>query len=100
MEGMAEQFRTTAPNTAESTLGFVVQWIPHGGIIYRDASGEVRIDSELLVKPSGILVHEKSRTLRGLDSARREKPLSNVKRALEYMGHRVEFWNDGMPDRR
>jgi hypothetical protein len=30
-----------------------------------------------------------------MDKARREELLSNVKRALEYMGHRVEFWNDG-----
>ena len=92
---MSEEFQRTEPNTVESARGFVVQWIPHGGIIYRDAFGEKRVDSELLVQPPGILVYEESRSLQGMDNARRDELLSNVKRALEYMGHRVEFWNDG-----
>lgn len=47
---MSGEFRTVKPNTATSTRGFTVQWVPHGEIVYEDASGRLRIDSELLIK--------------------------------------------------
>jgi hypothetical protein len=94
---MTEEFRKTAPNTVESNSGFAVQWIPHSGIIYRDPDGEWRIDSELLVNPLGILVYEESASLRSMEGTRRESLLSNVRRALEHLGHRVEFWEQGKP---
>jgi hypothetical protein len=97
---MNEEFRNTAPNTVESKCGFTVQWIPVGGILYRDSRGEWRIDSEILVKPPRILVYEQSRGLQSLDSNRRDELLSNVRRALEHMGHSVEFWNEGRPTNR
>ena len=97
---MTEEFRKTAPNTVESSSGFAVQWISHGGINYRDPEGEWHIDSELLVNPLGILVYEESADLRSMESTRREALLSNVRRALEHMGHRVEFWEQGKPIRR
>lgn len=42
------KFEKVKPNTAKSTRGFTVQLIPHGGILYEDASGSLRVDSELL----------------------------------------------------
>lgn len=97
---MIEEFRKTAPNTVESNCGFAVQWIPHGGILYRDPDGEWRIDSEQLVNPPGILLYEESASLRNMERRRRESLLSNVRRALEHMGHRVEFWEQGKPTSR
>jgi hypothetical protein len=94
---MPEEFRRTSQNTAESTTGFTVRWIPHGGILYEDSSGTWRIDSELLVTPYRILVYEKSGSVQSMDSACRERLISRVKSALEYMGHQVELWNDGAP---
>lgn len=94
---MTEEFRKTAANTVESKSGFAVQWIPHGGVVYRDHDGEWRIDSELLVNPFRILVYEGSASLRSMEDTRREALLSNVRRALEHMGHRVEFWEQGKP---
>jgi hypothetical protein len=35
----------------------------------------------------------KSGSLRGIDRSRSEEVVANVKRALEYMGHRVELWD-------
>jgi hypothetical protein len=71
--------------------GFTVQWIPHGGIVYEDISGHLRIDSELLVKPHRLLVYRNSGSLRGASSERQEQVLSDVGRALEFMGHQVEI---------
>jgi hypothetical protein len=91
---VSEEFQSTTPNTATSTSGFSVQWIPHGGVLYQDAAGQVRIDSELLVKPSlGILLYPGSGGLRNMSKSQSEMVLSNVKKALEYLGHRVEIWS-------
>jgi hypothetical protein len=90
---MTEEFRKTAANTAVSSNGFTVQWIPHGGIRYQDASGEVRIDSESLVMPYRVLLYPQSASLRNLSKSCQEELLGNVKRALEHMGHQVEIWD-------
>jgi hypothetical protein len=90
---MTEEFRKTAANTAVSSKGFTVQWIPHGGIRYRDALGTLRIDSELLVKPQRVLLYPQSASLRDMSTSRQEELLANVRRALEYMGHQVELWD-------
>jgi hypothetical protein len=90
---MAEEFRKTAANTVVSSNGFTVQWIPHGGICYEDASGELRIDSELLVKPHRVLLYPQSASLRDMSKSRQKELLTNVRKALEYMGHQVELWD-------
>jgi hypothetical protein len=95
---MNEEFRRTAPNTATSTGGFTVRWNPNGSVTYQDPSGEWELQSELLTQLLGILVYEKTGGLASMNVARRNELLSDLKRALEYMGHRVEFWNDGLPE--
>ena len=90
---MTEEFRKTAANTAVSSNGFTVQWIPPGGIRYEDASGELRVDSELLVKPYRVLLYAQSASLRNMSKSRQNELLANVRKALEYMGHQVELWD-------
>ena len=89
---MSEEFQTAKPNTAVSSNGFSVQWIPHGGVLYQDEAGEVRIDSELLLNPSRILLYPGSGGLRDMSCAQADTVLSKVRAALEYLGHGVEIW--------
>ncbi len=90
---MSEEFQKTAANTAVSSNGFTVQWLPAGGVIYKDSLGQVRIDSELLVDPCRILLYPKSANLRGIPESRAREILANAKRVLEHMGHKVETWD-------
>jgi hypothetical protein len=89
---MKPRFQKAAPNSAKSDEGFTVTWRPSGGVDYSDANGTVRVDSELLVKPSRVLVYPRSGDLKTMTDGRAEEILGNVIKALEYLGHRVERW--------
>lgn len=89
---MSPEFQKAGPNTAKSGNGFTVTWRPSGGVDYSDADGTVRVDSELLVKPSRVLVYPRSGGLKTMNDDRAEGILNDVIRALEYLGHQVERW--------
>lgn len=86
------EFQKVGPNRALSTKGFSVVLHPAGGVEYSDASGQVHVDSELVVKPLGVLLYPQSGDLKGMPATRAEEVLRNITRALEYLGHRVETW--------
>jgi hypothetical protein len=86
------EFQRISPNSLMSSEGFTVTWLPAGGVDYSDATGTVRVDSESLLKPSRILVYPHSDGLKALAEHRAEEILTNVVRALEYLGHEVERW--------
>jgi hypothetical protein len=86
------EFQKVVSNSAKSDKGFTVTWRPSGGVDYSDANGTVRMDSELLLKPSRILVYPRSGGLKTMTDHRAEEVLSNVIRALEFLGHQVERW--------
>jgi hypothetical protein len=86
------EFQKVVSNSAKSDKGFTVTWRPSGGVDYSDADGTVRVDSELLVKPSRILVYPRSGGLKTMTEGRAEEVLTNVIRALEFLGHQVERW--------
>jgi hypothetical protein len=85
---MASEFQTVKPGTVISTRGFTVGGT-YGALEYEDPSGRLHIGTELLVRPPRLLVYRSG--LRETTRARQEEVLSNVKRALEYMGHQVEI---------
>lgn len=87
---MTDEFQTVKPGTVTSTKGFTVGGT-YGALIYEDASGRMRIGTELLVNPYRLLVYRDSPGLRDATRARQDEVLSNMKRALEYMGHSVEI---------
>lgn len=89
---MTTEFQSLSPNSARSVKDFTVAWRPAGGVDYSDANGTVRVDSELLVKPTlGILLYPQSGDLRGMTKTRGDEIVTNIRRALEYLGHRVEI---------
>ena len=89
---MNEEFKKIGSNSAKSDMGFNVTWRPAGGVDYSDQAGTVRVDSELLVKPLRILVYPRSGGLKAMTEDRAEEVLTNVIRALEFLGHQVERW--------
>jgi hypothetical protein len=89
---MNPDFQKVGPNSARCGSGFTVTWRPSGGVDYSDANGTVRVDSELLVNPSRILVYPRSGGLKTMTDRRAEEILTDVIRALEYLGHQVERW--------
>jgi hypothetical protein len=89
---MTTEFQKVGSNCAKSQKGFTVTWRPSDGVDYSDEGGTVRVDSELLVKPSRILVYPRSGGLKAMTDGRAEEVLMNVISALEYLGHQVERW--------
>jgi hypothetical protein len=85
---MTEEFEKTKLNTVKSNTGFTVEVKFAGGVLYTDADGELRIDSEWLVKPHRILLYRPRRNPVALDHFQRILP--NLERALNYMGHPPE----------
>jgi hypothetical protein len=95
---MSEEFEKTGPNIVTSSKGFTVEVSVAGGVLYRDANGENYISSEWLLKPPGvgIILYKGSPGNKGFDKmeqSRIDSIFSNVARALEYLGYRVEIWS-------
>ena len=62
---MNPEFQKVGPNSAKSDKGFTATWRPSGGVDYSDANDTVRVDSELMIKPSRILVYLRSGAVYG-----------------------------------
>ena len=88
---MSEKFKRVGVNIAVSSKGFTVQVKPMGGVLYRKADNEIEIDSEWLVKPPRILLYKAG--FDQLEPSRVDSMFSDVARALEYLGHKVEIWS-------
>ena len=87
---MTTEFQKVGPNSAISDKGFSEVLHPSGGVEYSDSSGKIHVDSELLVKPLGVLLYPQSGQLKVMPTDRAEEVLKNVVRALEYLGHRLK----------
>jgi len=88
---MPGEFSKIGANQASSTMGFKVIFHPAGGVDYMDAAGVTRIDSELYVKPLRIAIYRESRSLKNLDGSRANEILTNLVRALAFLGHPAEI---------
>jgi hypothetical protein len=88
---MRGEFSKIGPNQASSTMGFKVIFHPAGGVDYIDAAGIMRIDTELYVKPLRIAIYHESRSLKKLDGSRANEILTNIVRALGFLGHPTEI---------
>lgn len=84
---MISEFTKIGPNRVSSTRGFSVTFHPAGGVDYSDGRGTIRIDTELHVKPLCLHLYRQSRSLRTLPDSRVDEILTDVLRALEYLGH-------------
>lgn len=85
------EFSKLGANQASSAMGFKVIFHPAGGVDYIDASGVMRIDTELNVNPLRIAIYSESRSLKNLDSSRANEILTNIVRALAFLDHPTEI---------
>jgi hypothetical protein len=91
---MNSEFEKLSANAARSSRGFTVVWRPPGGVDYTDASGTIRVDAEMLVRPPPAHLHifPRSASLRAMSENRAQEVIDNIVRALEAIGHTVEKW--------
>jgi hypothetical protein len=82
------EFTHTGLNTVSSLDGFTVE-ARFAEVMYHDVIGSVEIYAEWGGTPTEVFLYKRS--LKGVASARIEEVLSNVTRALSYLGHRVQI---------
>ncbi len=90
-------FTTPRPNVIDSDEGFSVEVLGPTGLLYREHGKSIRIDSELLAGPAGIVVYRGSidgwaddASGQALDPAERERILDNIRRAFRHRGFEIE----------
>jgi len=88
---MDGEFNRTGVNAVSSSQGFTVE-ARFAEICYDDAVGHVAIYAEWGGSPTEVLLSKRS--LDRMATSRADTVLSNVTRALEYLGHRVEVRSD------
>jgi hypothetical protein len=88
MEG---EFSKVGPNRAISTVGFTVIFHPAGGVDYVDGTGVMRVDTELYVNPLRIAIYRESRSLKTRDGSQANEILTNIVRAMAFLGHPTEI---------
>jgi hypothetical protein len=88
---MNDEFKKTGVNTVTSSNGFTVE-ARFAEVSYDDAAGRVEIYAEWGGTPTEVILYKRS--LDGMAISRVDTVLSNVTRALNYLGHRVEVRSD------
>jgi hypothetical protein len=86
-----EEFKKAGTNTVTSANGFTVE-ARFAEVSYDDAAGHVDIYAEWGGTPTDVILYKQS--LNGMTPSRVDTVLSNVTRALKYLGHRVELRSD------
>jgi hypothetical protein len=83
-------FEKTGEYSVSSTEGFVVEMQRYGGVLYRDADGEVLIGTSWWGAPPGVQLHPITLSAKGLSQARIDLIMPRVVGALQYLGWHVE----------
>src|SRR5262249_1416943 len=88
---MSEEFPNLGPNTVRSVKGFTVALDLLGGVKYSDATGTTNVDTDSLITPPkyGVVLYTTSVGLANMPTARAEEIISNIMRAVEYLGYEV-----------
>lgn len=85
---VSDEFKRTGANSVTSSAGFAVE-ARFAEVSYDDGSGHVEIYAEWGGAPTEVILYRKS--LKDMVVSRVDTVLSNVTRALKYLGHRVEI---------
>ena len=91
-------FSSSRPNLYESDEGFSVEVLGRTGLLYKEGSKSMFIDSEILMGPSGLAVLKDSITAwkapdehETIDADKRAKIVDNIRRAFKWQGFDVEI---------
>ena len=90
IDGLGQEFSRIGPNHASSTTGFTIIFHPAGGLDYVRAGDVMRVDTELYVKPLSIAIYRESRSLKELEGSRANEIITDVVRAMAFLGHATE----------
>jgi hypothetical protein len=90
IDGLDQEFSRIGPNHASSTKGFTIIFHPAGGLDYVRAGDIMRVETELYVKPLRIAIYRESRSLKELDGSRANEIITDVVRAMAFLGHATE----------
>jgi hypothetical protein len=90
-------FRIPRVNVIESDEGFAVEVLKWTQLLYSEGNKSLRIDSEVLARPSGIMIIKKSiraweppHADEPIDENKREAIIDNIRRAFLWKGELIE----------
>lgn len=90
-------FSIPRPNLIESSDGFCVEVLGRTGILYMEGEKVVRIDSEVLAGPSGLVIYTDSINAWSepnhmlLSQLDRERIIANIRAAFRFRGYDIEI---------
>ena len=88
-------FRSENPNIIISSEGFSVQILGFTGLRYEEKQDCLRVNSEVLASPHGIVVYQSSikkwDSGREIDEKKRDQIINNICRAFASRGVEVEI---------
>jgi hypothetical protein len=92
---MNTEFTKVGPNMAKSAKGFTVVFTPPAGVDYTDASGKkTHVGTELYQAPLRHVLYRDSKDLRSLTSSQAAEILSDILRAMAYLGQPAEVFQE------
>lgn len=90
-------FSIPRQNVIESTDGFSVEVLGRTGVLYKEGEKSIRIDSEVLAGPSGLVIYTDSISawfdpnhMEPLSDLDRERIITNLKAAFRFRGYDIE----------
>ena len=89
------KFHIPRANVIESDAGFSVEVCGRTGLIYREGNKELRIDSEVLVGPSGMVIYSNSIRKwqpngQAVSPSEKQQIIQNVRDAFAFRGFDIE----------
>ncbi len=86
------------PNVIQSEEGFSVEVLGRTGLIYTEGSRSLRISSEVLAGPHGLVIYRDSikswdspHDTETIDEAMRDTIIENIRRAFRFDGFEIEI---------
>jgi hypothetical protein len=90
-------FVVPRPNVIKSDEGFSVEVLGMTGLLYTEGPKSLRLDSEVLAGPHGLMIYSSSIRVWNaphageiIDEARRDAIVENIRRAFRFRGFEIE----------
>jgi len=91
-------FSIPRPNVIESTESFAVEVLGRTGLLYSEAGKSLRMDSEVLAGPSGMVVYTDSinywdppHHIEPFSDIERQRVIENIRAAFKFRGYDIQI---------